>query len=515
MLLASTSYRAKVITLDAFLATHRAGGRRIILAHGVFDLVHPGHIRHLTYAKEKGGPLGLLVVNITADVHITKGVHRPFVPEELRALNLAALEMVDYVLIDRNPTPLETIRRIKPDYFAKGFEYNGGANPNTAAELAAVSACGGEMLFTPGDVVYSSSNIIESDPPNLALEKLMLLMDAEGISFERLRAVLTRFKDKYVHVVGDTIVDSLSHCTMLSGMGMAKTPTPSVIVDRRVDFVGGAAVVAKHLKAAGASVTLSTLVCGDQLGKFVMDDLANAGISVDPVVDASRPTTHKNAFVVAGYRLLKVDTVDNRSINEPQLHHLADNLSLQAEAVVFSDFRHGIFNRNTIPTLIEASCGCKFRVADSQVASRWGNILEFPGMDLITPNEKEARFALGDQDGGVRTLAARLLEAAQCKTVMLKLGDKGLITCRGKDLDDPRTYFGVDSFAKAVADPVGAGDAFLAYATLASLVDPSAVVASVLGAIAAAIECEREGNEPVNSSDVCERVDIIEELCRS
>ena len=77
--------------------------------------------------------------------------------------------------------------------------------------------------------------------------------------------------------------------------------------------------------------------------------------------------------------------------------------------MVFSDFRHGIFNRGTIPPLTAAIPPGAFRVADSQVASRWGNILEFQGFDLITPNEREARFALGDQDSVVRPLGARAL----------------------------------------------------------------------------------------------------------
>ena len=74
--------------------------------------------------------------------------------------------------------------------------------------------------------------------------------------------------------------------------------------------------------------------------------------------------------------------------------------------MVFTDFRHGIFNRRTIPALIEAIPDGIYRVADSQVASRWGNITEFKGFDLITPNEREARFALADQDSGIRPLAS-------------------------------------------------------------------------------------------------------------
>ncbi len=69
-------------------------------------------------------------------------------------------------------------------------------------------------------------------------------------------------------------------------------------------------------------------------------------------------------------------------------------------------------------------------MADSQVASRWGNITEFKGFDLITPNEREARFALADQDSGIRPLASTLYDVAKCKTLMLKLGERGVLTCR-------------------------------------------------------------------------------------
>ena len=98
--------------------------------------------------------------------------------------------------------------------------------------------------------------------------------------------------------------------------------------------------------------------------------------------------------------------------------------------MVFSDFRHGIFNRDTIPQLTKAMPGDVFKVADSQVASRWGNILEFHGFDLITPNEREARFALAIRTRVVRPLALALYEQADCKTLILKLGERGFMTCR-------------------------------------------------------------------------------------
>src|SRR5258705_4784931 len=126
-----------------------------------------------------------------------------------------------------------------------------------------------------------------------------------------------------------------------------------------------------------------------------------------------------------------------------------------------------------------------FRVADSQVASRWGNILEFKGFDLIAPNEREARFALADQDTGVRPLAARLHEDAGARTVILKLGDRGVITARSGLEENYRSFFVVDSFVDRLVDAVGAGDALLAYAPLAMVTEGSEVLATISGSLAA------------------------------
>jgi cytidyltransferase-like protein len=506
-------YRRKVKTLDELYAIigPRPRDKTLVMCHGVFDLVHPGHIRHLVYAKDKAD---ILIASLTADAHITKAHYRPFVPQDLRALNLAALEMVDYVIIDPNPTPIEHIAKLQPDYFAKGYEYaSGGLNPKTAQEIETLKSYGGDILFTPGDIVYSSSHLIESGPPDIALEKLLALMEAEGLTFDHLRDILKRFAEKSVHVVGDTIVDSLTYTTMIGGM--TKTPTPSVRFDSRVDFIGGAAVVAKHLRAAGAKVTFSTILGDDPLKDFVLQGLAEAGVDVMPIIDPARPTTHKNAFVCDDYRLLKVDTLDNRSITDAQAEEFTGHLGKSsANAVVFSDFRHGIFNRRTIPGLTAAIPSGAFRVADSQVASRWGNILEFKGFDLLTPNEREARFSLADQDTGVRPLAAKLHEEADCKTAILKLGDRGVLTCRIGKQGDPRTFFVIDSFVERLVDAVGAGDALLAYATLSMLVEPSEVAASILGSLSAALECEVDGNLPIGPSDVLGKLDKIEKRVR-
>jgi rfaE bifunctional protein kinase chain/domain len=480
---------------------------RVIMCHGVFDVVHPGHVRHLLYAKSKAP---VLVTSITADRHITKGEHRPHVPQDLRAVNLAAFEMVDYVVIDENATPIENLQVIQPDFFAKGYEYTAnGVPPKTAEEMNVVRSYGGEVLFTPGDIVYSSSSLINLAPPALKLEKLEILMERRGVTFDHLRRTVERLAGHRLHIVGDTIVDSYTHCAMIGGQ--SKTPTLSVLFERRTDFVGGAAIVAKHCRAAGAEVTFTTVLGNDAYKDVVSDELAAAGVKVNAIIDKSRPTVNKNAIVVGGYRLLKIDTLDNSSINDTILARMTAAVAEEpSDAVVYSDFRHGIFNRRTIPDLIRALPDRVYRVADSQVASRWGNITEFQGFDLITPNEREARFALADQDLGIRPLASNLYDAAKCKLLILKLGERGVLTCNSTDHESLDSFFVIDSFVEKVVDPVGAGDALLAYATLAMLTNGDDAQAAIIGSIAAGCECEWDGNIPITPDHVCAKIDAIE-----
>ena len=507
--MSADGYRQKIRTREEIrrIIGARPRTRTVVMCHGAFDIVHPGHLRHLTYARTKAD---LLVASITTDAEITKANYRPYVPEELRALNMAALEVVDFVLVDHNATPIENILYLQPDFFAKGYEYIANGPPaKTREEMEALNSYGGEMLFTPGDIVYSSSALIEAHPPRIAVDKLLTLMESEGIGFGDLRAVLDRARGIRVHVVGDAIVDGYCYCAVLGAT--AKVPTLSVRFERLERFAGGAAAAAKHLRATGAEVTLSTVISDDEPGRFLAGEMAAAGVHLLSVVDRMRPTTYKERIVAGGSKVLQVDRVDNVAVSDHTLDVIGRALQdTPADIVIFSDFRHGLFNRHTVQQLRERIPPAALKVADSQVSSRWGNILDFTDFDLLTPNEREVRFALGDQDSVIRPLALRLFREARCHALIVKLGERGLIGYRTPG-PMPREFFTVDSFADHVADPVGAGDALLAYAALAQRLTGNIVLAAILGSAAAAIACERLGNASVPPEDVRGKIKALEQ----
>ncbi len=494
------NYSSKIKTVEELCAIIGQPPRKnkVVMCHGTFDIVHPGHIRHFTYAREKGD---ILVASLTADKFISKGKDRPYVPQELRAKNLAALEMVNYVVIDNNATPINNILKIKPDYFVKGFEYNkDGIHPKTKEEMAAVSSYGGELLFSPGDIVYSSTHLLTIHKPKISLDKLMAIMEAEKVSLDDVIGTLRKFNGIKVHVVGDTIVDKYSYCSVLGPT--TKTPTFSVKLETSKTFVGGAGIVAKHVKNLGAEVTFTTVMGKDQLTDFAISDLRKCSINVNAILDNTRPTTLKERFWADGYKLLQVDTLDNSIVSEKTLNEIGDHIEQEpADIVIFSDFRHGIFQKETINALTQRIHPGTIKVADSQVSNRWGNILDFKGFDIIFPNEKEARFALGDQDTGVRPLGAKLYAESKAKYLVLKLGEKGVLVYRDAN-ENPRDFFLIDSFVEELVDGMGAGDAMLAATSLAYKASHNILISSIIGSAGAAVACEKEGNVPISIEEI-------------
>jgi rfaE bifunctional protein kinase chain/domain len=489
----------------------------IIMCHGVFDVVHPGHIRHLIYAKTKADKL---LVTLTADKHIKKGTYRPHVPQDLRAINIAALEMVDFVLIDNNATPNQNMKRIKPDFFSKGFEYSSSSLPRaTKEESSIVKSYGGQMIFSPGDIVFSSSKFLSMHLPKIENEKLILLMNKNKITFSHLRKIVNDLNKIKVHVVGDTIIDTYTKTNLIGGQ--TKTPTISVLYQNQKEYIGGAGIVAQHLNAAGAKVTFTSVLGNDNYKDFVKDELKKLKIKFLPIIDNTRPTTNKNVFTVEDYKILKVDTLDNQPISQIVLSKLLKQIkNIKSDIIILSDFRHGIFNKNSISSIIKSCGNSIFKAADSQVATRWGNITDFKNFNLITPNEREARFSLADQDSSISELSRRLKEKANFKSLILKLGSRGIFCVnynkrknkkKGDNLDDA---FSIPSFVNNVVDAVGTGDALLAYSTLTMFKTKSLVLSGIIGSIAAACECEVEGNIPIKTNDIQKKIDEIEKLLK-
>jgi rfaE bifunctional protein nucleotidyltransferase chain/domain len=153
-----TDSTSRVLTwpeADAFVKSARAAGRRIVFTNGVFDLLHPGHMRYLRHARRLGD---LLIVGLNADASVrrNKGPDRPITPEHERAEVLAALDCVDAVVIFAQDTPAEIVRLIQPDILVKGADWPA----DQIVGRDTVEARGGRVVLVPTEAGHSTSAIV-------------------------------------------------------------------------------------------------------------------------------------------------------------------------------------------------------------------------------------------------------------------------------------------------------------------------------------------------------------------
>jgi D-glycero-beta-D-manno-heptose 1-phosphate adenylyltransferase len=143
--------------MAALVERERRAGRVIVLTNGVFDLLHPGHVRYLQHARRLGDVLIVAVNSDRSARGLGKGEGRPITPEYERAEMLAALACVDAVALFDDDTPASLIARLEPDVLVKGADWAGRDVPGRDI----VEKRGGRIVFAPFESGYSTTAIVE------------------------------------------------------------------------------------------------------------------------------------------------------------------------------------------------------------------------------------------------------------------------------------------------------------------------------------------------------------------
>jgi len=476
------------------IRSHAKLGDCIVFISGKFNILHPGHLRLIRFAKECGN---FLVVGVLDDSH-SDGA---FLSEEARLQALQAIQWVDYSFVLRS-APESFIDELKPDVVVKGKEYEDRKNPETII----LNKYGGKLLFSSGDSRFSSLDLIRREINEInfsSIEKPQNFMNRHGFSLSDLQTILGNMSLLRVCVIGDLIVDDYVRC---DPVGMSQEdPTIVVTPVASEDFIGGAGIVAAHAMQLGASADFITVVGNDNIGKQAVRKLEEYGVDVYPTVDESRPTTHKRRYRAHGKTLLRVNTFRqhqiSKNIQETLLSKTFDILD-STDLLIFSDFNYGIIPQQ----LVEQICAeCKKRnimmIADSQSSSQMGDISRFRGMDIISPTEREARVALRDQDSGLVILAEKLRKKTDTKHVLITLAEEGLLIHAGVSDENMETDR-LPALNKSPMDPAGAGDVLLVSTAMAFAAGCSIWGAAYLGSLTAAVQVGRVGNIPIRPEEL-------------
>lgn len=480
-------------TLAGTLARLRERGRRIVHCHGVFDLLHIGHIRYFEQARRMGD---VLVVTVTPDRYVDKGPHRPAFDEQLRAEAVASLVCVDYVAINQWPTAEETLRLLRPHVYVKGAEFKDSASDLTgkiAREKAIVEEIGATMAFTE-DIVFSSTNLINRYLSSFP-EKVQKYLDLfrQRYSLDEVLGHLQKMDALKVLVVGDTILDEYVYCSAIGKS--SKDPVLALHYQSQDLFAGGVLAVANHVAGFAGQVTMITALGErDRQEEFIRSELKS---NITPIfyTQPGAPTLVKRRFV-EGYslnKLFEIYIMDDSglppAVESTLCAQLQEELS-QYDLVITSDFGHGFISRPVTSVLAEHSRYLAVNTQANAGNRGFHTISRYPNSDYVSMAEHELRLESRDLTSNVRSLMTPLKRKIGCSHLAVTRGKEGCVVMGSKgDCVD------VPSFTQKIVDRVGAGDAFFAISSLAAYLRLPVELVGFYGNVAGSLAVEVLGNK--------------------
>ncbi len=473
-------------------------GKKVVHCHGVFDLLHIGHIKHLQDARTHGD---ILIVTITPDRFVNKGPHRPAFPERLRAEALASLACVDYVCINEWPTAVETISRLKPDFFVKGLVREAGKRDHTDAidrEADAVKAAGGQLLLTDQET-FSATTLINRFMDVFPAETKTFLEEFRSRHTpEEVVGYLQAIRKLKVLVIGESIVDEYQFCSVMGKSG--KEPVLAALHNRTEQYAGGVLAIANHISNFCDNVTLvSALGEVDSREDFIESKL-NSNIKRVFSRIPKAPTIIKRRFLeeYLSAKIFEVYEMRNEPLPAGIEEDLVTKLSMllpEHDLVVVADYGHGLMTDRVMKVVCEKA---KYLAVNTQANAGnkgFNTISKYPRADFVSIGEPEVRLDMRNAAGEIRMLTETLADRMRSKSFLVTRGYSGCLVRHNE-----KGLFHVPAFAIRVVDRVGAGDAVLGItAPCAALGVPPEVlgfIANVVGAEACMIMGHRSFIEP-------------------
>ena len=479
-------------SLSKIVKAEKEKGQKIVHCHGVFDLLHIGHIRYLSQAKRMGD---ILIVTLTPDQFVDKGPHRPAFTKNLRAEALASLSCVDYVSINNWPTAEKTIRLLNPDFYVKGSEFKNLTSDMTgkiAKEEKVAKEVGTEIAFID-DIVFSSTNLINryfSKFPEDVQNYINIFRSRYTI--DDVMQVLDRMADLKVLIIGDTIIDEYVYCNAIGKS--SKDPILALKYQSHDKFAGGVLAVANHVANFSKLVQLKTIIGeNDSHEDFIRSQLeSNVELSFEEQSNA--PTILKRRFIdsYSLNKLFEIYVMDDSGCNENQEKNtclwLSDRIK-DYDIVIVSDFGHGAITKNMIDILCNQANFLAINTQANAGNRGFNTISKYPKADFICIAEHELRLETRDLKIELRPSMQKMVDYLNCKYLIVTSGNKGCAICENSN------FIQVPAFVHKVVDRVGAGDAFLSITSLAACLDASNELIAFLGNIVGALSVEIVGNK--------------------
>jgi rfaE bifunctional protein kinase chain/domain len=498
------SYKALVSKVKEL----RKSGRKVILSMGVYDLIHPGIITHLSSAKSQGD---VLVVAVMQDKDATVGPGRPLFPESFRAKNVAAIGLVDYVCVAENSSPFECVRKINPDVFAKGRMDRERDLLIFGKDIREENKglFGNATVFETDGFSFSSSHIINKLLDLYPEGTKQFLRDfSRNYEFEYIAEKLHSLKDLKVLLIGDGILDEYNFCEPMN-----KSPKSPLVVNRHLygeSYVGGAFAIANHLAGLCDHVHLVSLL-GREDSK---EDMILGGLkpNVRPkfFYRDDGPTIVKKRYLNEhmNQKLFEINFINN--------HYIGDDISKDIgeyirsvihdyDLTLVSDFGHGLITKNIMKTVERNSKITGINTQTNAANAGYNLITKYNNPNYICLDEVEVRLATQERFMNIERVAKQIRKTVNAECLIVTLGHMGSIA-----VDNKKNIVRTPIFSTKVVDTVGAGDAFFSFTAPCVAAEMPLELVSFVGNAVGALAVQIMGNKrPVEKSELIEFIYTI------
>ncbi len=472
----------------------KATNKKIIHCHGVFDLVHLGHIRHFNLAKKEGD---ILIVTITKDKYVKRGPGRPIFNENLRAEMLASISIIDYVAIVDFPTAVEAIKILQPDFYVKGSDYKDKTKDITGMiinEEEAVNSVGGKLIYTD-DITFSSSSLINNFLDVYPTEILNYLeVIKEKYTIDDIYRKLNSLKNLKVIVIGDSIIDQYHYCTP-----MGKSSKEHLVVnlyDSEETFAGGSLATANNIANICHNIDLLTVLGGKNSYKDFISEKLSSNINPLYFIWPDGETVVKRRFIskVINTKLFEICYLKRENIPksvEKKILDLLDKTIKDYNLVVVNDYGHGLLTKNIIELICEKSNYLALNVQTNSANLGFNMVTKYPRANFVCIDDLELRLATHNRVSDIKDLEKKVVKLLKCESIIATKGSSGSVGYSVKE-----GFYESPTFSYKVVDAIGAGDAFFSYVSpcLASgfNLELTSFIGNAVGSLATQIICNRE-----------------------
>lgn len=487
----------KVLSLERVIAKVRdlkEQGKRVVQSHGVFDIIHPGIIRHLEEARKMGD---VLVVSVIRDGDVRRGSGRPVFTDEMRIENVAALQQVDYVCVVEDETPFQAVKRIAPDIFAKGTAYKERDRKihEKVFEQERELYFGKSKILETSGFSFSSSRFINNFLYIYPDETKRFIQDfAEKYAFDFILEKISSLSDLKVLIVGDGIIDEYHYC-----FPMGKSAKAQLVVNKFLThevFAGGVFAIANHVGEICNDITLVTLLGREDSREGFIARNINTKVETKFFYRDDGPTIVKKRYVdgYSNQKLFEVNYLNDERISRQCESEVIEYLSREIpkyDLVLVSDFGHGFVTHKMIQTIQKLSKVLSVNTQSNAANTGFNMITKYNKPDFVCLDETEARLTIQNRFDDVRAVAEKLSNVLDVETLIVTLGKKGSLAV-GRD----GTIHMTPIFSSKVVDTVGAGDAFFSYTAPCFAkklpLDLVAFIGNAVGAIAVQVVCNKK-----------------------